>query len=124
MQWTAKNLPELGARLAAEEQAAKTAPDSVCAAMYLLRHRVPAFAKERLTLRIYSVRQVEPKRRQWKGQKVDERIFVRQGAVGFRDLPDRLFVELKGKKMFRSAGFRAGDWAERVSHADPSRPSA
>lgn len=26
--------------------------DSVCAAMYLLRHRVPAFGKERLTLRI------------------------------------------------------------------------
>src|SRR5262249_16749742 len=92
LRWAKKNLPELGARLEAQEQAAKTAPDSVCAARYLLRRRVPAFGKERLTLRIYPERQVEPKRQQWKGRKVDERISVRLGALGFRNLPDRLGV--------------------------------
>ena len=71
-----KNLPDLGAKLEAQEQAAKKAGNSVCAALYLLRRRAPAFGKERLTLRIYSQRQVEPKRRQWKGDKVDERFSV------------------------------------------------
>ena len=45
-------LPELAAEIEAREQAAGRAPDSVCAAMYLLRYRVPAFGKKRLTLRI------------------------------------------------------------------------
>src|SRR5262245_39501217 len=54
LQAVKKAIPELGARLEAQEQAAEKAPDSVCAAMYLLRHRVPAFGKERLTLRIYA----------------------------------------------------------------------
>src|SRR5437870_9282716 len=54
-----KALPELAARLEAEEQAAGEAPDSVCAALYLLRYRVPAFGKERLTLRIYPGPQAE-----------------------------------------------------------------
>ena len=53
-----KNLPALGDALAAQEQAAKKAPDSVCAAMYLLRYHVPAFAKERLTLRIYPKKRI------------------------------------------------------------------
>jgi len=122
LQWTAKTLPELGARLAAQERAAQMAPDSVCAALYLLRLRVPAFGKERLTLRIYSERQVEPKRRQWKGQRVDERISVLRGEWGFQGLPDRLGVLWKGKEMIRSAGFQAGDWTDTSGHADPSRP--
>jgi hypothetical protein len=133
LQWTKKKLPELGAKLEAEEKAAKQAPDSVCAAMYLLRHRVPAFGKDRLTLRIYPVRQVEPKRRQWVGRignpspndpKVDEPISVQQGALGFQNLPDRLGVVWKGKEMFRVAGFHAGDWTDTASHADRSRPFA
>src|SRR5262249_46791162 len=36
LQWAKKNLPELGAKLEAREQAAKKAPDFVCAALYLL----------------------------------------------------------------------------------------
>jgi hypothetical protein len=122
LQSTRKNLPELGAKLDAQEQAATKAPDSVCAALYLLRRRVPAFGKERLTLRIYPKKQVEPKRKQWKGKKVEERISVRQGALCFRDLPDRLRVVWKGKEIFRCAGFDAGGQAGTASHADPSRP--
>jgi hypothetical protein len=122
LQLTRKNLPELGARLEAQEQAAGKAGDSVCAAIYLLRHRVSAFGKERLTLRIYPQRQVEPKQRQWQGQKVDQRIAVRIGDLCFQDLPDRLAVVWKGKEMFRSAGFQAGGWTDTSSHADPARP--
>jgi hypothetical protein len=122
LQGAAKNLPELGAKLEAREQAAKKSPDSVCAAMYLLRRRVPAFGKDRLTLRTYDRKQVEPKRRRWEGQKVEERITVRQGALSFRDLPDRLGVVWDGKELFRSAGFQAGDRADAAGHADPSRP--
>jgi hypothetical protein len=129
LQWTKKKLPELGTKLEAQEQAARKAPNSVCAALYLLRHRVPAFGKERLTLRIYTEKQLEPKRRRWpasqerqRPEKVAERISVDQGALGFRNLPDRLGVVWKGKEMFRFAGFQAGDWADAASHADPSRP--
>jgi hypothetical protein len=122
LHWTRKNLPELGAKLEAQEQAAKNAPDSVCAALYLLRHRVTAFGKDKLTLRIYADRQVEPKRRTWKGPKVDEPIVARQGALEFRNLPDRLGVVWKGKEIFRCAGFQAGGVAGSGSHADPGRP--
>ena len=124
LEWTKNSLPALGATLEAQEQAARTAPDSVCAALYLLRHRVPAFGKERLTLRIYPEKQVEPQRRRWQGPKIEERLSVRQGALTFRDLPDRLAVVWKGKEMFRCAGFHAGDWTDTASHADPSRPFA
>jgi hypothetical protein len=122
LQAAKKNLPELGAALEAREQAAKKAPDSVCAALYLLRRRMPAFGKERLTLRIYSKPQVEPKRRVWKGDKVDERVAVKQGELEFRDLPDRLAVVWKGKEIVRCAGFQAGERTDTTSHADPSRP--
>jgi hypothetical protein len=118
---TRKNLPELGAKLEAEQQAATKAPDSVCAALYLLRYRVPAWGKKRLTLRIYPERQGGPKQRVWKGQKVDKRISIRQGALEFRDLPDRLAVVWKGKEVFRYAGFNAGGRADTSSHADPAR---
>jgi hypothetical protein len=51
LQETRKNLPELGAKLEAQEQAAAKAPDSVCAALYLLRHRVaPLRARHYLAL--------------------------------------------------------------------------
>jgi hypothetical protein len=124
LKWTKKSLPDLGTRLEAQEQAATKAPDSVCAALYLLRHRVPALGKARVTLRVYRSRQVEPKRRQWKGPKVDERLSVRQGELTLRGLPDQLAVVWKGKEMFRYAGFRAGGWTDTTSHADPSRPFA
>src|SRR5262249_16559191 len=76
---TRKALPELAAELEAQEQAVAKAPDSVCAALYLLRYRVPAFGKERLTLRISPDKQVEPKRRTWKGSKLEQRVTVAQG---------------------------------------------
>ena len=122
LQWAKKKAPDLGARLEAQEQAAQQAPDSVCAAMYLLRYRVPAFGKERLTLRIFPEKQVEPRRRTWKGATVGERITIKQGALELRDLPDRLGVFRDGKELFRHAGFQAGGHAETTSHADPSRP--
>jgi hypothetical protein len=124
LQWTKKNLPELAARLEAEDQAAKKSGTSVCAALYLLRHHVPAFGKERLTLRIYPTAQVEPKRQQWNGAKVQDRVAVRQSNLTFRDLPDRLSVVWKGTELFRSAGFQAGESTAAVSHAEPARPFA
>jgi hypothetical protein len=122
LEWTKKNLPELGARLDAQDLAASKAPDSVCAALYLLRYPVPAFGKERLTLRIYKERQVEPKPRVWKGPKVEERITVGQGSIELRDLPDRLAVFRNGKEILRHAGFHAGEQVDTPSHADPTRP--
>src|SRR5262249_20925016 len=92
LEWTKKSLPELWARLDTQEQAANKAPDSVCAALYLLRYQAPAFGKERLTLCIYAEKQVDPKRRVWKGSKVQERVSVAQGVLELRDLPDRLGV--------------------------------
>jgi hypothetical protein len=122
-----KALPGLAAELEAQEQAAEKAPHSVCAALYLLRYRVPPFGKERLTLRIYPKKQVEPKRRQWRaeGGKPPEkvqRIVVTQGALELRGLPDRLGVFRDGKEIFRQAGFQAGGQTDPTSHADPSRP--
>jgi hypothetical protein len=90
--------------------------------MYLLRHRAAAFGKERLTLRIFPEKQVEPKRREWKGATVGERITVKQRVLEFRDLPDRLGVFRDGEEIFRHAGFQAGGHAETSSHADPARP--
>jgi hypothetical protein len=124
LEWAKKNLPELGATLEAQEQAALKAPDSVCAAMYLLRYRVPAFGKEKLTLRVYGDRQLEPKRREWRKlpEKAEERIAVAQGVLELRGLPDRLGVFRDGKEIFRHAGFDAGGQTDTTSHADPSKP--
>jgi hypothetical protein len=123
---TRKTIPDLAAKLDAPEQAARKAPGSVCAALYLLRYRVPAFGKKRLTLRIYPEKQVEPKRQAWasregkRPEKID--ISARQGDLEFRGLPDRLSVHWKGKGRVHSAGFQAGERTDTVSHADPSRP--
>src|SRR5262245_43205114 len=127
LQAAQKALPELAAELETRERAAGKAPDSVCAALYLLRYRVPAFGKERLALRLYAKKQVEPKRRQWRGegrktQEKAERISIKQGVLELRDLPDRLGVFPDGKEVFRHAGFQAGGQADTTSHADPSRP--
>jgi hypothetical protein len=124
LRWTRKNLPELAARLDSQEEAARDAGGSVCAVIYLLRHRVPAFGKERLTLRIGSAQPKEPIHRRWKAEKVGERLAVRQGALVFKDLPDRLRIVWKGREVFRCAGFQAGEGTETTSHADPSRPFA
>ena len=105
---TRKALPELAAELDAQERAAAKAPDSVCAALYLLRSRLPAFGKERLTLRLSPESPVQPKRRAWKGAKVEKRVTVAQGALELRDLPDRIGVFRAGKEIFHHAGFQAG----------------
>jgi glyoxylase-like metal-dependent hydrolase (beta-lactamase superfamily II) len=124
LEWARKSLPDLGAKLEALEQAAGEAGDSQCAVLYLLRHPVPAFGKERLTLRIYGDRQVKPKLQRWAGKQVEQRISVQQGALGFRGLPDRMGVVLNGQELIRSSGFHAGDWADTASHADASKPFA
>lgn len=117
-----KALPMLAAEIEGQEQAAEKAPDSICAAMYLLRYRVSPFGKERLTLRIYPKTQVEPKRRAWKSPKVEERITVSQGALELRGLPDGIAFFRDGKEIFRQAGFEAGGHANASGHADLSRP--
>jgi hypothetical protein len=122
LQWTAKNLPETASRLAAQEQAALKAPDSVCAALYLLRHGTPALGKERLTLRLFPKRQVQPERRAWKEPKATERVTVGHKELKFCDLPDRLSVVWNGKELFRAGGFHAGGWQDTTGHADPARP--
>jgi hypothetical protein len=124
LQAAQKTLPKLGCELQAQEQAARKAPDSVCAAMYLLRYRVPPFGKERLTLRVYPDKQVEPKRRAWKGSRIEERIRVRQGVLEFRGLPDRLAVFRDGKEICRHGGFQAGGQSDMASHGDSTRPFA
>jgi hypothetical protein len=124
IRWAEKNLPALGAKLAAQEESAKKSGDSMCAVMYLLGRGVPAFGKERLTLRIYGQRQVEPKCRQWKGDQIGQQVSAGQGDLCLQGLPDRLSVTWKGKELFRSAGFDAGGTADTASHADPSRPFA
>jgi hypothetical protein len=124
LEWARKKLPELGENLEAQEQAARQAPDSVCAALYLLRYHVPAFGKERLTLRIFPTAQVTPKRRVWNGAAVEQGIAIRQGVLEFRGLPDRLGIFQRGKEIFRHAGFQAGGYADSTSHADPARPFA
>jgi hypothetical protein len=117
-----KGLPELGTALEAQERAADKAPESVCAALYLLRYPVPAFGKERLTLRIFPTPQTEPKKRVWTGAKVEERIALAQKTLELRDLPDRLGVFLNGKELLRHAGFQAGERSDPTSHSDPSLP--
>jgi hypothetical protein len=117
-----KNLPELGSKLDAQDQAAAKAPESVCAALYLLKYPVPAFGKDRLTLRIYPREQVEPKHHVWKGAKVEERFATAQGALELRGLPDQLGVFLNGKELLHHAGFHAGDQRDTTSHADPALP--
>lgn len=120
--WAKQNLPTLGLSLSVAEATAKAHGDSVCAAMYVLRHKVPALGKDRLTLRVYPERQVEPKRRSWRSDEITERASVEQNDLVLTGLPDRLAVSWKGKDLFRSAGFDAGGSIGTASHADFARP--
>lgn len=122
LQWAKKNLPDLGARLEAQYNEEKQNGDSICAAMFVLHHSVPAMGKERISLRIYPKRQVEPGYRQFSGAKVGDRITVQQGELRFQGLPDRLSVTWNDKELFHSAGFDAGGASSTFSHADPARP--
>ena len=124
LEWARKLLPEpgLGDRLDFQELAAFRKPDSVCAAMYLLRHRVAPLAKDQLTLKFYATKQEEPKHRVWKAVDSDERPAGPAEPLQLQGLPDKLRVLWKGKEIFRCAGFQAGGTTDTVSHADPSRP--
>jgi hypothetical protein len=126
-----QQLPQLGAALATQDEAAKRSGDSVCAALYLVRHRVPAFGKDRLTLRCYPTRQTEPRQQKVEGQRVTERLTAAAGALVLDHLPDRPAVRWKGKELFRYAGFKIGAKSAgkdgsiaESTHADPTRPFA
>lgn len=120
--WAKQNLPMLGLSLGLADTTARTSGDSVCAAMYLLRRKVPAFGKDRLTLRIFPERQVEPNRRTRRSGEITRRVRVEQDDLVVDGLPDRLSVSWKGKELFRSAGFDAGGSAGSAGHADFARP--
>jgi hypothetical protein len=126
-----QQLPELGAVLVAQDGASKRSGDSVCAALYLVRHTVPAFGKDRLTLRIYATRQSEPRRRHLAGSRAEERLTAAAGELVLENLPDRPAVRWKGKELLRDAGFKIGDKSAgkdgsvtAETHADPTRPFA
>lgn len=123
-----EQLPQLGAALAAEDEAERRAGDSVCVALYLVRHTVPALGKDKLTLRIHSTRQVEPKRQRAE-RSGRQPLNAAAGDLVLEDLPDKLAVRWKGKELFRYAGFKIGDKSvskdgsfQAPSQADPSRP--
>jgi len=124
LEWAKQNLPKLGAELAAQDEAAKRSGNSVCAALYLLRHRAPAFGKQRLTLRIYPAPQSPPKRQEWRGPGAAQGIAAAQGDLRLENLPDRIAVTWQGKEIFRYAGFDAGGSSGASGHADPARPFA
>ncbi len=117
-----KNWPELGKKLEAEDQAALKNPDSQCAVMYLLRHSVPAMAKERLTMRIFADRQIEPSQKSLTGAKQGGTFTAASAELQFKGLPDKLSVAWKGRELFHSAGFDTGGNANATSHADPEKP--
>jgi hypothetical protein len=120
--WAKDRLPALGAKLAAQDQKAKESGDSVCAAMYLLRHRVPAFGKPKLRMKIYPERQVQPVVQRRTGQDSNKPNVAKQGDLAFINLPDRMTVTRRGAEMFRYAGFDAGGASGDSSHAEITRP--
>jgi hypothetical protein len=129
MEAAKRELPELGAVLAAQDEAAKRWGDSVCVALYLVSHTVPAFGKDQLTLRVDPAPRAEPKRRSLAGNRVERRLTAAAGALVLEDLPDRPAVRWKGKELFRCAGFKIGDKAAGKegflrgdTDADPARP--
>jgi len=126
-----QQLPELARALAAQDEAAKRSGDSVCAALYLVRHSVPAFGRDKLTLRIFPTRQAVPVRRTLEGTRVEERTAAAAGGLVLDGLPDRPAVRWNGRELFRYAGFKLGDksagkagFITEPTHADPTRPSA
>jgi hypothetical protein len=119
--WTQKKLPDLGTKLDATEKSAAKGPDSVCAALYLLQYHVPAFGKQRLTMRLFAENQVQPKHQSWKGTSVEQHVTIKLRNLEFRGLPDGLTIALNGKEVIRHAGFQAGGQSD-TSHVDPLKP--
>jgi hypothetical protein len=120
--WASVGLPALGAKLSAADTAAAAHPDSMCAVLYLLRYRVPAFGKSRLRLDVLAQPKSPPIRQRWAGPSVEQRIALQQGDLRFSGLPDQLALSWKGKDVFRYAGFHVGNAPGESSHADPARP--
>src|SRR5262245_36122260 len=89
IEWAEKNIPEIGARLRAQEKAARQHGGSVCAAVYLLKYSVEPFGKARLTLKTG--------------------VPFPKGDEGPFDLSfDGSAFTRSGKLLFKLAGFRAG----------------
>ena len=122
LEWARRKLPELAARLAAQDEAAGRSPESVCAALYLLRYPAEAYGKHKLTLRLHAGPQAPPKRWRIEGPRVTERTVAQSGDLRFERLPDNLTVHWRGKELYRCAGFEAGGAAGAEAHADPSMP--
>ncbi len=124
-----QQLPELGAMLAAQDEASKRYGDSICAALYLVRHTVPAFGKDKLTLRVYPTRQTEPNQRTLDANRVGEGQLAAAGELALHNLPGAPIVKWKGQEIFRYAGFSIGDKSSGKdgffgadSYADPAGP--
>jgi hypothetical protein len=124
-----QQMPELGAALAAGDEAARRHGDSVCAALYLVRHSVPPLGKDKLTLRIDPSRRVEATHRTLEAPRVAQRLTAAAGELELEGLPDRLSVRWKGRELVRYAGFKLGDKSAGKdgsiadgTHADPTRP--
>jgi hypothetical protein len=89
IEWAEKNIPEIGARLRAQEEAARQHGGSVCAALYLLKYSVESFGKARLTLKTG--------------------VPFPNGDEALFDLSfDGSAFTRKGKLLFKLAGFQAG----------------
>jgi hypothetical protein len=122
LEWAKQHLPDLWEELTAREKAAASLGDSVCAALYLLRFSVPAYGKEKLTLRVYPQPQVQPARSTMEDLRAQTRTSAEQGNLHFENLPDRLTVSWKGKELYRYAGFEAGGTTDTHAHVDPRKP--
>jgi hypothetical protein len=51
IEWAEKNIPDLGAKLRAQEEAAGRQGESICTALYLLKYTMEPFGKTRLVLK-------------------------------------------------------------------------
>jgi hypothetical protein len=124
-----EQFPELGRMLAARDEASQQWSDSVCAALYLVRHRVPPLGKSKLTMRVYARRQFEPERLTLTAQPTVGRSAA-SGELALVDLPGNPSVRWQGREMFRYAGFEIDDKdagagpVQQNAHADAGRPFA
>lgn len=122
--------PELGVVLSARDVASQQFGDSICSALYLVRHQVPSLGKDKLALRIFPNRQIEPLQKRLEQDHVERRLVAKAGELLLHDLPDHISLSWKGKEFFRSAGFQIGDKSASKdgsitvnTHAEPDRPS-
>ncbi len=120
--WATENYLSLGTVLSGQDNLSRQKSTSVCSVLYLLRRTVPSFGKDRLTLQIHPLRQVEPTRQSWRSGENQVRVEVAQGDLKFQGLPDCLTVCWKGQELFHTAGFDAGGATGAASRSDFKRP--